>query len=62
MNQEIKDMLKLTNVFLFVKILVKIQVKNMGKNFIDSIKNLSEMHLKPIQKEQFKKQQKQEII
>ena len=45
-----------------VKISVKSSVVNIARNLLIMLKNLKQMHLKLLQKESFKKQQKQLVI
>ena len=47
---------------IFVKIYIKTYVVNTAKILLIMLNNLQQMHLKLLQKEQFKKQQKQLVI
>ena len=46
----------------WVEILVKTYVVNTARNFLIMLSNLLQMHLKLLQKEEFKKLQKQLVI
>ena len=62
---KIKDKINITLKKMWIKTLVKTKVKalivNIAKNFI-MLNNLQQMQLKLLQKESFKKQQKQQMI
>ena len=55
-------MLMVMNLYLLLKILVKIAEVNMEKSFFINQKNMLLILLRILQKERFKKQQKQQLI